>query len=210
MKKPIIDDESLKTRITSDSSELPWAIRRRPLPSERLSHNCHVYSLVVPTLADYSSLVPFTLDELVAAANAILRVRPSLQIQSRTVRFYISSGLLPPPSGGPKFARYGMEHLRRIVSIRQWLEQGMSLEQAGEAIARGEHGGVPETHQRRQSPRMQQAPAPQSQPIRGPSERTVRRVQLTDDVVLEIASEADFARELRQAALALHELLQTL
>lgn len=83
----------------------------------------------MPKVEDYVSLAPFSLDELVAAANSVLRDRPKLAVSARTVRYYISKGLLPSPSGGPKFARYSWSHLDQIVKIRTYLDQGLSLDQ---------------------------------------------------------------------------------
>lgn len=149
----------------------------------------------MPTIEDYASLAPFTLEELVAAVNAVLRDRPTLHVQPRTIRYYISSGLLSSPSGGPKHARYGLEHLRRIVAIRQWLDLGISLEQAAERIQMGEHGGETETPMRRQSMRA---------PVRERSqglfeEHTIRRFVLSKHSVLEIDSRADVQEELLNA-----------
>ncbi|MCE9560186.1 MAG: MerR family transcriptional regulator [Armatimonadetes bacterium] len=118
-----------------------------------------------------------------------------MQIQGRTVRFYISNGLLPPPSGGPKYARYGIEHLLRIVAIRRWLDTGLTLDQAGEKIKLGEHGGETETVQRRSNLLMETV-SPMFAPIRTSSEDLVRRIRLTPHSVLEIAAEADLKTEL--------------
>lgn len=148
-------------------------------------------------------MVPFTIEELVGACNSILRTRPSLAIQGRTVRFYVSNGLLPPPSGGPKFARYGIEHLRRLVAIRTWLDSGMSLEQAAERIKLGEHGGDPVTLQRKSSSRSNDSirtPSPVSPRETG---RTVRRISLTPLCTLEIDGDADLKIELEKAIEAL-------
>lgn len=164
----------------------------------------------VPTIEDYAPLAPYTLEELVLAANAILRERPRLKTSERTVRYYISNGLLPPPSGGPKYARYGIEHLRRIVSIRQWLDGGLTLEQAAEKIKIGEHGGETETHQRRQSVRSQAVEPLASPPLQIMVERTVRRIQLTKNSVLEVATDVDLAREITSLEQSLKKLLKSL
>ncbi|MEI7928957.1 MAG: MerR family transcriptional regulator, partial [Verrucomicrobiales bacterium] len=164
----------------------------------------------VPTIEDYAPLAPFTLEELVPAVNAILRERPRLQTSERTVRYYISNGLLPPPSGGPKYARYGIEHLRRIVSIRQWLDGGLTLEQAAEKIKLGEHGGETETHQRRPSVRSQDVAPPASSPQQILPLRTVRRIHLTENSILEVASDVDLASELASLEHALQKLLKSL
>ncbi len=168
----------------------------------------------MPNLEDYAPLAPFTLEELVGAANAILRDRPRLAIAERTVRYYISNGLLPPPSGGPKFARYGVEHLRRIVAIRQWLDSGLTLEQATERIQMGEHGGETETHQRKQVGRLRQEVSPLLPsipvPSRVPLQRTVRRIQLTEDSVIEVVEHADLVNELSRAQTAIQSILKNL
>ena len=88
----------------------------------------------MPKVEDYVSLAPFSLEELVAAANSVLRDRPKLAVSSRTVRYYISKGLLPSPSGGPKFARYSWNHLDHLVKIRTYLDQGLSLEQVASEL----------------------------------------------------------------------------
>ena len=160
----------------------------------------------MPTLQDYEDLAPFTLGDLVQAANAILRERPMMQIQERTVRFYISKGLLPPPGGGPKFARYGMEHLRRIVAIRQWLDAGVTLDQAAQRIEEGEHGGERETHTRSYSPRVASPSAP-AQAIQEPNlGTTVRRIRLTRHSILEVEEGAHLNTELDRVAEAIREM----
>ena len=88
----------------------------------------------MPKVEDYASLAPFSLDELVSAANSVLRDRPKLAVSARTIRYYISKGLLPSPSGGPKFARYSWNHLDQIVKIRTYLDQGLSLEQVANEL----------------------------------------------------------------------------
>ena len=164
----------------------------------------------MPTIEDYAPLAPYALDELVAAANAILRERPRLQVSERTVRYYISNGLLPPPSGGPKYARYGVEHLRRIVCIRQWVDEGLSLEQTAEKIKLGEHGGETETLQRRPSGRLQERRPVPSSSIQGIPARTVRRISLTENSVLEVAGDVDLAGELALAQQAFQKILMSL
>lgn len=154
----------------------------------------------MPTVDDYAPLAPFTLDELVDAANAILRDVPSLQIRPRTVRFYISKGLLPSPSGGPKFARYGIDHLAKIVGLRRSLDAGIKLDDASEAFESG-------------------TPAPAARPATSPSIHlamesenrsrysVMRRIRLTSSATLEIDADADLNYELRLAALAIEKMI---
>lgn len=52
-----------------------------------------------------------TLTELITR----LEEEYDLRITPRQVRFLISEGFCPPPTGGRKFARYGKEHLRAVT-----------------------------------------------------------------------------------------------
>ncbi|MCX4766396.1 MerR family transcriptional regulator [Streptomyces sp. NBC_01275] len=59
-----------------------------------------------------------TVDELAARAGVTVR----------TVRFYSTRGLLPPPVIGPRrVGRYGPEHLARLELIEELQRQGMTL-----------------------------------------------------------------------------------
>ncbi|MEV4945332.1 MerR family transcriptional regulator [Streptomyces sp. NPDC053755] len=60
----------------------------------------------------------FTVDELAARAGVTVR----------TVRFYGTKGLLPPPVIGPRrVGHYGPEHLSRLALIEELQRQGMTL-----------------------------------------------------------------------------------
>ncbi|PWI14094.1 transcriptional regulator [Streptomyces sp. Act143] len=60
----------------------------------------------------------FTVDELAAQAGVTVR----------TVRFYSTKGLLPPPVIGPRrVGHYGSEHLARLELIEELQHQGMTL-----------------------------------------------------------------------------------
>ena len=60
----------------------------------------------------------FTIDELAARAGVTVR----------TVRFYGTKGLLPPPEIGPRrVGHYGMLHLARLALIEELQHQGMTL-----------------------------------------------------------------------------------
>ncbi|CAL9287703.1 MerR family transcriptional regulator [Streptomyces sp. SudanB182_2057] len=59
-----------------------------------------------------------TIDELAARAGVTVR----------TVRFYGTKGLLPPPVIGPRrVGHYGREHLARLTLIEEMQHQGMTL-----------------------------------------------------------------------------------
>ncbi|MCM2579893.1 MerR family transcriptional regulator [Streptomyces sp. MTZ3.1] len=59
-----------------------------------------------------------TVDELAARAGVTVR----------TIRFYSTRGLLPPPQIGPRrVGRYDQEHLSRLALIEELQHQGMTL-----------------------------------------------------------------------------------
>ncbi|MBB1254445.1 MerR family transcriptional regulator [Streptomyces alkaliterrae] len=59
-----------------------------------------------------------TVDELAARAGVTVR----------TIRFYSTRGLLPPPRIGPRrVGRYGEDHLARLALIEELQSQGMTL-----------------------------------------------------------------------------------
>jgi DNA-binding transcriptional MerR regulator len=82
----------------------------------------------MPDLQSYRRLAPFTADELIESANALLRRRPGQEISKRTLRYYITEGVVPPPTGPAKFSRYGYEHLVAVLAVRALQDLGTSLE----------------------------------------------------------------------------------
>ena len=60
-----------------------------------------------------------TLAELAAQAD----------VPARTVRFYITRGLLPGPRRGGRGAMYGIEHLKRIEQVKALQARGLTLTQ---------------------------------------------------------------------------------
>lgn len=85
-----------------------------------------------------------TLPDLVARAAA-----QGLDVPERTVRFYVSKGLLPAPVKAPfegadgRVAWFPADALRRLKRIGQLKAQGMSLEQIARALE-GRRGPAPE------------------------------------------------------------------
>lgn len=63
-------------------------------------------------------------------------------VARRTVRFYTQKGLLDPPEGERRGARYTHRHLEQLLLIRKWQAAGVSLERIGRLL-RGEEGGLP-------------------------------------------------------------------
>lgn len=143
----------------------------------------------MPTLDDYAPFAPFTLDELVTAANRILSGIATEDIRERTVRYYISERLLPPPISGGKNARYGFEHLRRLVAIRTWLAEGVGLAEAKARL------GVPE-------PLLAGVVAPH---LRDQA-TVVRKFRLTDRCTLEVTGDRIRSDDLDPAIEALQDL----
>lgn len=160
----------------------------------------------MPTVDDYQALAPFSLDELVTAANAVLRDRPHVKVQVRTVRYYISEGFLNPPSGGPKFARYGMDHLRRLVQIRTWLDEGVSLAEAANRLGITRTPASPSRTSAHREPEMDLVLSAEP---RAPSEgELVRRIALAPTITLEIQETGQIRAELERARQAIDRLLR--
>ncbi|MCC6685378.1 MAG: MerR family transcriptional regulator [Fimbriimonadaceae bacterium] len=82
-----------------------------------------------PELLPYANMPPCTAKELIGHANKVLRAMGLPDVQIRTLRFYIAQGVVPPPVGSPKFARYDFQHLRGIVSSRALQNEGLTLTQ---------------------------------------------------------------------------------
>ena len=64
----------------------------------------------------------FSLDELATLAG----------VTPRTVRYYISEGLLDRPEGEKRGAHYVERHLEQLLRVRRWSEAGLSLERIRE------------------------------------------------------------------------------
>ncbi len=75
---------------------------------------------------DSRSDVTFTLDELCEQAGVTVR----------TVRYYISEGLLPPPTGHGASTRYMREHLDRLRIIDSLKEQFLPLREIRRSLDR--------------------------------------------------------------------------
>lgn len=167
----------------------------------------------MPKVSDYVLTAPFTLEELVAAANSILRDKPRMEVSARTVRYYISRGLLPGAIGSPKNARYRIEHLERLVAIRQHLDQGQSLEQIAEKFESGDwsvpadalvYSNIPDNRHSRAYERNLTT----EELVPRLMESRVVRVPITQDVTLEIPEDADRRRVFQELFAKLREYLK--
>ncbi|MBU3729160.1 MAG: MerR family transcriptional regulator [Phycisphaerales bacterium] len=78
-----------------------------------------------------------TVDELAQRANAVLSMtglaladgRTASRIDTRTIRFYQTLGLIPKPEYEGRRALYSTTHLLRIVAAKQLQSEGYSLAQ---------------------------------------------------------------------------------
>jgi DNA-binding transcriptional MerR regulator len=52
----------------------------------------------------------------------------------RTVRYYVQVGLVDPPEGETRAARYGARHLEQLLLIRKWTTAGVSLDRIRELL----------------------------------------------------------------------------
>ena len=103
-------------------------------------------------LRQYQRLAPWNLKDLVALASAILDasgVRPTSAVASqypseRTVRFYVTKGLVAPPMGRGAAATYAYKHLLHLLFVKLRQMEGATLdtiadempEHLGDAIER--------------------------------------------------------------------------
>lgn len=100
----------------SSSGFTPWATRvsHHGLPGFHTIGETAIL-LDMTTEAEEPTL---TIDELAARSGVTVR----------TVRFYSTRGLLPPPVIGPRrVGRYGRDHLARLALIEEMQHQGMTL-----------------------------------------------------------------------------------
>ncbi len=87
-----------------------------------------------PRLERYRRLAPFSLEELTEATNGILGTFGLDEVTPRTVRYYISEGVLPPPEGSRKLARYPYTTLLALIAARAMQSRGWELGRIAEAL----------------------------------------------------------------------------
>jgi len=63
-----------------------------------------------------------------------------VEMNKRTVRYYIQNGLVDRPEGVGKGAFYRYAHLEQLLTIRKWKAAGLSLDRIRDILA-GEKGG---------------------------------------------------------------------
>jgi DNA-binding transcriptional MerR regulator len=88
------------------------------------------------TLREYRQLAPWNLRDLATLTGAILEasaVRPinaaaSVVPSERTIRFYVTRGLVTPPEGRGTAAIYSYRHLLQVLAIKLRQMEGGTLE----------------------------------------------------------------------------------
>jgi DNA-binding transcriptional MerR regulator len=94
------------------------------------------------TLRQYRGLAPWSLRDLVTLATAILdaaQVRPinaaaNARPSERTVRFYVTRGLVAPPEGRGTAATYSYRHLLQVLTVKLRQMEGGTLSEIAEEL----------------------------------------------------------------------------
>lgn len=89
------------------------------------------------TLREYRQLAPWSLRDMVALATAILEAAGITPLNAaatahpneRTVRFYVTRGLVTPPDGRGTAAIYGYRHLLQVLGVKLRQMEGATLDQ---------------------------------------------------------------------------------
>jgi DNA-binding transcriptional MerR regulator len=74
----------------------------------------------------------FTIDEVCAL----------VEMNKRTVRYYIQKGLVTGPEGTGKGAYYSHTHLEQLLAIRKWKSAGLSLDRIQDILTSENEGGT--------------------------------------------------------------------
>ncbi len=61
-----------------------------------------------------------------------------VDLPKRTIRYYIQMGLVAPPFGAGRGAKYERSHLEQLLEIRKWQDAGLSLERIRELQVDGD------------------------------------------------------------------------
>lgn len=98
-------------------------------------------------------------------------------VSRRTIRYYVQLGLLPAPDGAGRGSRYTQEHLDRLIRVRTWQEQGVSLADIESMLAGHDPASEPDSEA-------------------GQAPQLWRRYWITDGVELHVRSDAPASRAL--------------
>jgi len=117
-----------------------------------------------------------------------------VEMPARTIRYYIQKGMLNKPIGSGRGSSYTTGHVHRLLDIKKWQSQGLSLAQIIELLDKGEE--------------PEQSPAKKAK--RGISVQS--HIHLDDGVTLmidphESGLDSDQVRQLATEVLALYDKL---
>ena len=65
-----------------------------------------------------------------------------VELPRRTLRYYVQIGLLDPPEGKGRWARYTARHVEQVLQIRKWQLAGLSLDRIAEVTRRPAAGQI--------------------------------------------------------------------
>lgn len=74
------------------------------------------------------------------ATMSIAELAEQAGVTSRTIRYYVAEGVLPPPSGRGQRRAYGPEHFRLLGAIREWKAQYLPLHEIRKRLASTANG----------------------------------------------------------------------
>lgn len=123
------------TSPVSSSAPVPSAEsqgpRGRPVPTDPLDTLRAYHALAPWSLRDLAGLAATLLEASgVVPVNAAARARPT----ERTIRFYVSRGLVDPPDGRGTAAVYRYRHLLQVLAIKLRQMEGVALEAVGREL----------------------------------------------------------------------------
>ena len=90
----------------------------------------------IAVLREYRTLAPWSLRDLAAVAAAVLEASDVVPLNAaararpteRTIRFYVTRGLVSPPEGRGTAAVYGYRHLLQVLAIKLRQMEGATLD----------------------------------------------------------------------------------
>jgi len=95
------------------------------------------------TMRSYQSLAPWNLRGLATIAGAILEAAAVTPINAaaralpseRTIRFYVTRGIVTPPEGRGTAAVYTYRHLLQVLAVKLRQMEGVTLQEIGRELA---------------------------------------------------------------------------
>ena len=176
-------------------------------------------------LLTYKRAAPFSAEEIVRVVNELLGIKKVQGLTKRALRFYVSRGILPAAIGPSRHARYGYEHLLRVLIIRMMQLKNYDLHRIQEAmegymnlegselekdVEKWLHEGIVETDVVRESSQKYRTKYKKESSSDELGWKGFRKIKLTSNVSLEISGEHCLEEELRSAQKELAKVLKKL